>query len=41
MPEQDEVEKASARLLKLRRTMITGTVVEPIGAGWGGDTDNL
>ncbi|MDP7054763.1 MAG: hypothetical protein QGI61_11410 [Alphaproteobacteria bacterium] len=41
MPEQDEVKKASARLLKLRRTMITGNVVDPIDAEWGGDADNL
>ncbi|MDP6875484.1 MAG: type II toxin-antitoxin system prevent-host-death family antitoxin [Alphaproteobacteria bacterium] len=41
VPEKDEVEKASARLLKLRGTMITGNVVDPIDAEWGGDADNL
>lgn len=44
VPEQDEVEKASARLLKLRGTMITGNVVDPIDpidAEWRGDADNL
>ncbi|MDP6688267.1 MAG: type II toxin-antitoxin system prevent-host-death family antitoxin [Alphaproteobacteria bacterium] len=41
VPEQDEVEKASARLSKLRGTMITGNVVDPIDAEWGGDADNL
>ena len=41
VPEQDEVEKANARLLELRGTMITGNVVDPIDAEWGGDADNL
>lgn len=41
VPEQDEVEKANARLLQLRGTMITGNVVDPIDAQWGGDADNL
>ncbi len=41
VPEQGEVEKANARLLKLRGTMITGNVVDPIDAQWDGDADNL
>lgn len=44
VPEQDEVEKASARLLKLRGTMITGNVIDPIDSNdgeWRGDADNL
>ena len=47
VPEPDEVDKASARLLELRGTMITGNIVDPpdatdaSNAEWGGDADNL
>ena len=41
VPEKDEVDKAKARLSALRGTMITGNVVDPIDADWGGDADNL
>ena len=41
VPEKDEVDKAKARLSALRGTMITGNVVDPIDAEWGGDADNL
>lgn len=41
VPEKDEVDKANARLSALRGTMITGNVLDPIEAEWGGDADNL
>ncbi len=41
VPEKSEVEKAIARLLQLRGTMITGNVIDPIDSPWNGDADNL
>ena len=41
VPEQDDVEKANARLLNLRGTMITGNIVDPIDVEWGDVADNL
>lgn len=41
VPEVSAAEEAHSRLMKLRGTMIKGDILEPTGAKWNADTDNL
>ncbi len=41
VPEVSAAKEAHDRLMKLRGTMIKGDILEPTGAEWNVDTDNL
>ena len=41
VPEASAAKEAHNRLMKLRGTMIKGDILEPTGAEWNADADNL
>jgi len=41
VPENNAAKEAHNRLMKLRGTMIKGNILEPAGAEWNADADNL